>query len=565
MRTALCHSVFIIPLILVLVLGAGCEGGGLDIKVALPDSGDQPGGDTDGGGGGGGGGDTGGDTNGGAGGGGTSSARFAGNWIASFSDDRTTSSAQYGQIQYAASLKIQQNDTSISGSGILFRVFREGPTASNRISVQMTGTASGDDAIFTLRSGSGGLDRDQTWYVRLAGSRLAGMYVAVDGTGTLARSGHAVWRKASTGVPDSTPWAAAYTDEFGYSGFPQYSRTASVTPVITEAGLSGAGTFYEHGRVPPGVNFDITRGGISGTEVGLTFGGLDLLENEVDWFGFFGGSIMETAYAQFDASDSMIRFGHTTWVLAPEQAFTAISGAWAGSFCDRTIESPNQPEDFVAILNLSAETGGAVSGYALIRDEADDQPSFLRYNIESGSMIGTQVQLSMSRLTGSFFWDLRLAQGLLVGSYQRFIGSQDRPISTGHAEFRIMTSAGTLRGTWASAYVDTFGAVEPEQSQLAVITVSNQASVNAPFSGFGALRFAGESRRRLFNVTGEVAAGDIVWQWRGADLFGDTIWHLRRCGDLLYGSYTNYTAGGAIESRGVGMWARSSYSASFEQ
>lgn len=570
MRTVLASSVVLIPLVLMLIMGSGCEGGGLDVKLTVPDAGDLPGGG-DTGGGGSGGGDTGGDTGGGdsggdtGGGGDTGDVRFAGTWLASFSDDLATSNAQFGQIQYAIRLGIQQRGSEISGNGVLFRVFREGPTASNRITVQMSGTTSGDDAVFTLRSGSGGLDRSQTWYVRLAGTRMAGMYIATHSSGALSRSGHAVWHKSGSGVVDTTPWVAAYADDFGFTGFPERTRTASITLSQDEAAIAGSGTFYEQMRVPPEVNFDIVRGGLSGAEVGFTFGGLDLIDNEVDWFGFFGGSIMEMAYGQFDASDSLIRFGHTTWVRAPVQDLTAINGVWAGSFRDKTIVSPNQPEDFVGVLNLTVGTGGELAGYALIRSEADEQPSFLRYNIDSGTIVGTQVQISMSRVTGAFLWDLRLADGALVGSYERFIGTQNRSMATGRAEFRIMTSPGTLQGTWAAAYVDTYGAVSPEQSQLAVVTVNTQAAANGPFSGFGALRFAGESRRRLFNVSGDVSSGDIIWQWRGADLFGDTIWHLRRCNNLLYGSYTNYTSGGALESRGVGIWMRSSFSSSFTQ
>ncbi|MEA3364499.1 MAG: hypothetical protein U9Q79_02570, partial [Candidatus Hydrogenedentes bacterium] len=60
MRSAVGHSLlFLIPLLLVFALGSGCEGGGLDVKLTVPDAGDQPGG-----------GDTGGDTGGGDTGGG---------------------------------------------------------------------------------------------------------------------------------------------------------------------------------------------------------------------------------------------------------------------------------------------------------------------------------------------------------------------------------------------------------------------------------------------------------------------------------------------------------------
>jgi hypothetical protein len=424
---------------LVLLAGIGCEGGGLAIQMPAPDSGDQPGG------GGGGGGDNGG---GGGGGGDAGDTRFAGNWLATFSDDRTTASAPYGQIQYAILLNIRQRGTGISGNGTLFRVFREGPTASNRIAVQMSGTTSGDDATFTLRSGAGGLDREQTWYVRLGMDRMAGMYLTADNAGTLSRSGHALWHKATSNARTDVPWAAAYTDEFGIAGFPQRSRTVSVTPIVEQTTLRGSGTMYEHVSLAPELNFDLVRGGVSGSEIGFTFGGLDLIENEVDWFGFFGGNIMVTAYGQFDASDALIRSGHTVWVPAPERELTAITGAWAGSFRDRTVEKSNVPGDFTAVFHLTANDGGAVTGYALMRNEADDSPDFQRYNIDNGSIIGTQVQLSMSRLAGSFFWDLRLCQDRLVGSYQRFAGSQNRLVGTGHAEFRTMTSAGVLRGTW---------------------------------------------------------------------------------------------------------------------
>ncbi len=560
MRKALGYSMLGLSFALVLLVGIGCDGGGLAIHMPAPDSGDQPGG--------GGGGDDGaggGGSDGGGGGADAGDTRFAGNWLASFSDDRTTASAPYGQIQYAILLNIRQRGTGISGSGTLFRVFREGPTASNRIAVQMSGSTSGDDATFTLRSGAGGLDREQTWYLRLGGEHMAGMYFTSDSAGTLSRSGHALWHKATSNIRTDVPWAAAYTDEFGIAGFPQRSRTASVTPIIEQTTLRGGGTLYEHASLAPELNFDLVRGGVSGSEIGFTFGGLDLIENEVDWFGFFGGNVMVSAYGQFDASDALIRSGHTVWVPAPERELTAITGAWAGSFRDRTVEKPNLPGDFTAVFHLTAKDGGAVTGYALIRNEADDSPDFQRYNIDNGSIIGTQVQLSMSRLAGSFFWDLRLCQDRLVGSYQRFVGSQNRLAGTGHAEFRTLTSAGVLRGTWASAYVDTYGAAHPEQSQLAVVTVSSQGSAGAPFSGYGALRFAGESRRRLFNVAGEVVSGDIVWEWRGADLFGRTVWHLRRCNNLLYGTYTNYTSGGAIEAYGSGVWIKSAYSGSFEQ
>ena len=252
MRKALGYSLVIMLFALALIAGAGCDGGGLDIKMATPDSGDQP--DDGGGGGGGGGDDDDGDNGGGGGGGGggdTGDTRFAGNWLASFTDDRTTASAQYGPIQYAILLNIRQRGTGISGSGTLFRVFREGPTASNRIAVQMSGSTSGDDATFTLRSGSGGLDRDQTWYVRLGDDRMAGMYLAADSAGTLSRSGHALWHKTSSNSRADTPWAAAYTDDFGIAGYPQRSRTVSVTPVLDQANLLGSGTMYEQAGLPP--------------------------------------------------------------------------------------------------------------------------------------------------------------------------------------------------------------------------------------------------------------------------------------------------------------------------
>ena len=42
MRKAHGYSLVIMLLVLALIAGAGCDGGGLDIKLATPDSGDQP-------------------------------------------------------------------------------------------------------------------------------------------------------------------------------------------------------------------------------------------------------------------------------------------------------------------------------------------------------------------------------------------------------------------------------------------------------------------------------------------------------------------------------------------
>ena len=78
---------------------------------------------------------------------------------------------------------------------------------------------------------------------------------------------------------------------------------------------------------------------------------------------------MASAYGQFDVSDALIRFGHTIWVRAPEQALTAITGAWAGSFRDRTVESPNDPGDFTAVFHLTANDGGCL---LYTSDAADD-------------------------------------------------------------------------------------------------------------------------------------------------------------------------------------------------
>ena len=404
-RRVFFYSLCAISLGVIIVLCAGCDGGGLTIKVTPPDAGDRPGGwdpgDWDPGPWEPGSPDPGGST--------PQDSRFTGQWVASFGDDRATANARFGPIQYAMSLSIRQSGSSLSGNGILFRVFREGPTASNRIAVQVSGTASGDDATFSVRSS--GLDRDQLWHVRLAGSRMVGMYVARGDTGEVVRSGHTVWHKAITRAYENIPWVAAYTDDFGFTGFPRRSRTASITPVLSQSGIGGSGTFYEHRGMPPQVDFDILRGGVSGAELGLTFGGLDLVDNEVDWFGFFGGNIIEAAYGQFDASDALIRFGHTTWVRAPVRELTAINGAWAGSFRDQTVETPGQPADFVAVFNLTAASGGEVTGYALIRNEADDAPDFRRYNVDEGSIVGTQVQVSVSRVASSFFWDLRLGDG----------------------------------------------------------------------------------------------------------------------------------------------------------
>lgn len=543
---------------LALVATFGCDGEGLKFSEPPPDSGDQPGGGDDD------------DTPPPPPPDPVTDTRFRGDWIASYADDRVGESARYGRIEYAVKLSLRQEEGRLTGTGKMFRVFREGPTASDAIAVKVSGTTSGDDASFVISPNrTGDIDFNTTWYLRMAGNRLVGMYAAFDTSNRLVRSGHATWRKVTTSdAIGRDPWVAAFTDDLGGGGYPRRSRAAALTvSAADDRSLSGAGSFVElrDADASLALEYNVTRGGITGNEVGFSFGGLDLTGNEMDWFGFMSGGQISAVYGQYDASNQLVRYGHTQWLAAPAQNPSAITRLWITSFRDQRAAPGLQPSDYVMVLDAAAGANGAVTGTAQVLDEQNEKPAYLTYQIEKGNILGSRVQLELTRggsANTRFVWDLRIAGTVLVGAYQQ-LDSRDRFVSGGHAEWRPAT-IGTNKGTWAVAYVDTYGAIAPEQTQLALVTITGE-DTDGGMTGTGALRFAGETRRRLFNVQGTTESSRIRWVWRGADLFGDTVWHLRRAGNFMYGTYTNYTAQGALESRGSGVWLRTSQSSAFAQ
>ena len=97
-----------------------------------------------------------------------------------------------------------------------------------------------------------------------------------------------------------------------------------------------------------------------------------------------------------------------------------------------------------------------------------------------------------------------------------------------------------------------------------MVTITTQES-NGDLAGIGALRFAGEDSRRLFNLSGEVNRDEIEWVWRGPDLFGDTIWHLRQAGRILFGTYTNLNSADNVETQGHALWISTTETESFSR
>ena len=217
-------------------------------------------------------------------------------------------------------------------------------------------------------------------------------------------------------------------------------------------------------------------------------------------------------------------------------------------------------------LNLSAATGDVLSGSGRLLDEGDGTYAYQTVSVKEGQVVGSHVtvELHASGSQDRYVWDLRATPSMLVGSYQRF-DSFDRYISRGNAEWRRQRSTISLVGTWAASFVDTANSRSTEATQLVLLNVATQADGGA-LTGTGALRYAnGETSRRLFRLVDSTVSEsnqDIVWRWRGTDLFGDTVWHLRQGTDALYGTYTNYTSAGAVESQGSAVWIRTSTSSS---
>lgn len=505
--------------------------------------------------------DDGGDDGSGGGGGGSTTTQFKGTWVTSYSDDLATSNTSAGQNQYAARMVLNQSGSEITGTGRAFRVFRSGATASDTVDFNISGTVSGDEAILVWTAkGSRRFDGAPGWRVRVASSRLVGFYIEQTSGGQLIRSGHAYWYKASTASINDA-WAGAFGDEFAVEGESMRDRTGVVTLSTTaESTLQGAGSYVEIRPADSSLTleYNVVRGAIDGSQMGFTFGEADLGANEIDWFGFFSGSAICAAYGQFDTTDRIARFGHTTWFRATPAGPSAITHNWVSAFGDARTAEGVDATDYITILSLTAQDGGGVTGTAKVLDQAEDDPQYKNYTVRNGTILGSQAHIELEGSDGTFFWDFRVAGSTMPGSYQ-FLDGSGNFVAGGSAEFRFLTSASTV-GSWVAAYVDTLGVTTQPDSQFTVVSISNQANDGA-IIGTGALRIAGEANRRLFNVIGKADNGEITWIWRGTELFGDIVWNLRQSGGVLHGTYSNFNSAGNLETQGYAVFIRASSTA----
>ncbi|MCC6487172.1 MAG: hypothetical protein IT364_06700 [Candidatus Hydrogenedentes bacterium] len=541
-------------------LGCGLDGKGLVWGTAVsgdgtpdfPDDGGNGGGDN-------GGGDDGGNDggNGGGGGGGTTGGRFAGSWMASFGDDLPQGG---GRREYALRLKITQDNNSLTGSGSMLRFYNTGSTAfdSEPFDVKISGTASGNDASLTLSS-SGNFDNNPTVWLRMSGTRIVALYAERDSNLTLDRSAHFVMHKVAATSIEQT-WATAFSDEYGAGGaFTSRDRTGVMTLDASNDELSGVGSYVEQrpGDVAEDFDFDVLQGYIDGSETYFTLGNFTPANGEVDWFGYHSGSLIVAAYGQFNASNNLARFGHATWYQADDPDPEDFERDWITSFSD-TAGAGSLISDYVMVMDGLVVTGNSLSGSVLVLDQSDADPEFVTYTIEEGVVIGNELALSMARGGSRFSWNMRLANTVLVGSYQQFNGS-DEFVSRGVAEWRF-GSAGSLAGTYAASYFDssTTSGTEDRASQLAILNLSSVTD-DGTISGTGTVRLAGEQSRRQFSIDGSVSNNHIQLIWSGADLFGDTVWNLRKAGSYLYGTYTNYASNNtSIEFQGSATYLRAS-------
>ncbi len=533
----------------VLLLTAGCDGGGLNFaKEAAPPVGDQPPGadpsdpgdfdpppvDNP----------------------------FHGRWLTAYGDDRAGAATRFGANQYAVRLDLRQSGNQLSGEGRMFRVFREGPTATDEVTFAISGQASDHDATITLEpSDQNAFQFTPRWYLRLTGNRMVGMHVEQDGDGSVARSGHAEWVKELSGTPERA-FVTAYHDRFSASGVEARNRVGNVNVNADAAGnLSGSGSFVEQRRdqLPLELDYNITRGRIAENKLGMTFGGEDLSGIDIDWYGFYSADGVVAAYAQFDPEDALIRYGNALWRRSPDPNPNDLNRTWVTAFTDWNTRNGAPKRSYVAVVSLQVGDGGEVTGSARLLDQSADEPEYRTYDVREGNVLGSKAYFELSASSETILWDLRLGSSLMVGAYQRVDG-QDRVIGQGVAEWRPQSSSPSVRGAWGASYVDGHGAASPETTQLAAASIANEEDDGA-MSGSGYLRFAGEDRRRLFNISGETDSRDIEWRWAGGDLFGETVWNLQQAGSRLFGAYTNYDSEGNVETTGSGVWHRSSQSA----
>ncbi|NIA15567.1 MAG: hypothetical protein GWP08_16010 [Nitrospiraceae bacterium] len=529
---------------------AGCDGGGLFFSDAHTpsDGGDQ-------------------------GGGGNSdelnpdpipdTQRNLGTWIVSYGDDWIAPSARNGAIEYAAKVSLRRNGTSLSGTGTVYRVFNEGSTAYDDLDIKVTGSITGDDAIASVTSTSLTNVYDApTWYLRFAETQMVGMYVSFDFNENVVRAGHGIWQKVySTDLTNT--WVTAFSDADGTTAFEARPRTGLlVLDYDSEAGsLTGVGNYIEQraGDSALDVEFNLTQGAVDGPRAAYTFEELSLADKPVDWFSFYTIGIMLGAYAQFDADGQLVRYGHATWYDAPDAGPEAVEYTWVTSFSDSDAGRYGSVSDYLMVLDLDAGSDNSVTGSGEYLESTEIRGSFRSVVVQNASIVGSGLQMTTRVNNGEYFvWDLRVAANIMAGSYQHF-SATGLFLTRGTAEWRRDTAANpTPVGTWAASYFDTHSlATQGKRTQFALVNVSRE-DVDGSLSGTGALRYGNdESGRRLFDLRqSSVEAKDIWWRWRGADLFGDTVWRLRQAGGRLYGIYENENSAGSLESSGAAVWLK---------
>lgn len=498
---------------------------------------------------------------------GTTDTRFSGTWVGSYGDDFVTALTARGMNEYATVLRLTQQNATVTGSGTMYRFVRQGTVAWERLNFTVVGTAAGSDATLTLKpAASGSFDAFPVWNVRLSGQRLVGMFQETrSGDGSLIRAGHGEFLRTASGAVDG-PWVATMSDRFSTGGESREDRTGSMTLTRgTDSALTGQGVFdVQTDAAASSAEFNVTRGAISNQDVSFSFGELDLLGAPMDWLGFVAGPAIVGAYAQFDSSTParLTRLGHATWYRAQEEPSpNAISYGWVTSFADAATAGNVPAQDYLMRVVLQAQDGGGVTGSGTLRSVGDTsiQESL---TVTEGNLLGSNLHLELRGTGRTFYWDLRVAGALLVGSYRQ-VNVAGNFVSRGTGVWRIGTGA-NLVGSWATAYYDTFGAADVENTQMALVTISRQETTGA-LAGFGALRYAGETQRRLFNMDGNAAEDEIVWVWRSQDLFGLTVWRLRQAGNILYGTYENEDSAGNLEYRGNALWVRTNQTGTITQ
>ena len=531
----------------VALCGAGCNGHGFDLGLKIS-TGD---GTTSSDGGSSGGGSSGGGTT-------TSSTPFAGIWIASYGDDQSGD----GSKQYAVRISVTQNasTSALSGTGTMFRVFRSGSSANDTVPLSLTGNAQGNDAQLIFRSTTTGkFDFNPVWTLRAAGSRLTGIYQETDINAALVVSGHAVWNKVTSGSLSDT-WASGYSDSYAATGLKTNDTSAAVALAAAADGTvtgDGLQVIQRESTTPDELNFSVAGSATAASQLAFRFDGSDLTSKPMHWWGFYTPALFVGAYEQSTAEDILNRFGHATWYTASGVTADNVTASWVTSFGDSAVSTGAELGDYVMQVTLSLQSDAAVTGSAIVLNERDSAPEFKTYTVENGTITGSRVRFDVVGFGTRFSWDLNLAYPVMTGCYQQF-NTSGTFLSRGVAEWRT-GSTSSLVGTWTAAYVDTLRLSESVATQLSRITIASQTA-NGVLSGSGTLQFPPESSARTVAVSGTRASNAIELDLSGTGLAGPFTWHFRQAGEIMFGSYTNYTTTDLTEARGHAIWFRSSRS-----